>query len=211
MNDSKAIKRTLLALAEYFDKSLTESQLAMFAHDLSDLNAEAVERAALVYRRDPKNTRFPLPAALRAIIEPQVDESSLAIDLATRICAAISYHGYTWEFANVPGVAPAFAPYPTFHDALVAELGEVSAEVVRRFGGWKAIHDAYFDSDRTAFMAQLRDRVLATLKMAKAGTLLSNPRLPTGQRLRVASGSKGPMQIGEIAATLIYQKTGNET
>lgn len=198
MSDQKAVKRILLALAEYFDKSLTESQLAMYSQDLSDLNAFEIERASVIYRKNPKNTRFPLPSALIAALHPEQDESTVAIDLATRLCALIEEKGYVWEFSNGNGVAPAYAPYPTFAEAVIGELGTVALEVVQRFGGWRRIHDAYYDSDRTAFMAQLRDRVAAILKLSRSGHLHYRPSLPLNHDRPSLENRTGPKSIATL-------------
>jgi hypothetical protein len=45
-------------LAEYFSHPLTETQLLMYAEDLSDLTPDQAVEAALRYRKNPKTLAF---------------------------------------------------------------------------------------------------------------------------------------------------------
>lgn len=67
----KSVSSVISALAEYYDKKLTETQIAMYVEDLGDLSLADLSEAVKRYRRDPKNSFFPLPAKLREIVESQ--------------------------------------------------------------------------------------------------------------------------------------------
>lgn len=51
-------------LAEYYDKNLSRSQVAMYVEDLISLQPEQLVVAVQRYRRNPQNVFFPLPAKL---------------------------------------------------------------------------------------------------------------------------------------------------
>lgn len=196
MSREKNIIRILVGLAEYYDKSLTETQLAMYTQDLEGLDPRQIELAAMQYRREPKNTRFPLPAALRALIEPETDDHTIAVDLAGRVAAAIEAKGYVWAWNG------GYKPHKTFGEAVAADLGTVAWEVIQRYGGWQRIHDAYFDMDRGMFNAVIRERILSTLKLSRAGRLNYRPELPLDHERPSLSERTGPTQIGQVLAKL---------
>lgn len=74
------IAAIITALAEYYSKNLSDTQLEMYTQDLSDISPEALKSAAVMYRTNPKNSFFPLPGALREILlqadgRPGVEEA----------------------------------------------------------------------------------------------------------------------------------------
>jgi hypothetical protein len=191
---SPHVKRTLIALAEYYGQQLSEAQLVMYSEDLSDLSSEEVEEAAIFYRRNPKNIRFPLPAQLREAIRPSLDPKVAAADIAARITAAVIKRGYTWAMDG------GYRPHETFEKALRADLGDVSVEVVRRSGGWKVLHDNYYEMDPGTFKAQLRGHIEAIMELSRQGRLSQRNflRLPAeSQNLIERTG--GIKQILKIA------------
>jgi hypothetical protein len=188
----KEIMKILIAMGEYFERSLTETQLSMYTSDLEDLSPDQVMFAFAEYRRNPKNTRFPLPSAIRTILEPESDDQTTAVDLAGKIATAIEQKGYVWAWDG------GHRGYRTFGDAVIAELGSLALTVIERFGGWKSIHDAYFEMDRGMFNAVLRERISATIRLAKANRLNHRPMIPFQQERHVISERAGPKSIGQI-------------
>ena len=80
MKHREQISRIVAGLAEYYDKHLSVSQLAMYVEDLAGMDLERLAQAVREYRADPKNDRFPLPAKLRALdrsedMHPGADEA----------------------------------------------------------------------------------------------------------------------------------------
>jgi len=178
---SQQIKALLIQMAEYYDKQLSEPQLKMYTSDLGRYPAEALSRAFEVYRNDPKNFRFPLPGQLIAILNPKTDDRDDAIDIARRLQEAAATHHSYWDFPKYNG-GPAYyesnkGKFHTFHEAAVSQVGELGAEVIRRFGGWKRFYESYLETDRGQFHAQLREMVESTIKRARAGSLQTLPKL----------------------------------
>lgn len=58
------ITKIVLAFAEYYDKTLSETQIQMFVEDLMGLSPDQLKMAVKKYRMDPANVFFPLPAKL---------------------------------------------------------------------------------------------------------------------------------------------------
>lgn len=54
----------LLLMAEYHKEDISPARLAMFCEDLKTYEIEAVRKAWVVYRRDPKNKFMPTPAQI---------------------------------------------------------------------------------------------------------------------------------------------------
>lgn len=62
-NRDKVIE-IIAGLAEYYDKTLSRSQMLMYVEDLAHWDAGFLAAAVRKYRREPKNVFFPLPAKL---------------------------------------------------------------------------------------------------------------------------------------------------
>jgi hypothetical protein len=187
--DLQKIKALIAITSAYYAQPIQNEVVQMYAEDLVDLGFERVKAALLELRRDPNITRFPLPAKIRAKLNPSVDDKQVALDLAKRITAAVVRHGYTWTWKG------GFAPHETFEAAVKAELGELAWEMIRRRGGWQKFHDEFFESNEGIFTAQLRDHIEAVMRMAKAGELHALPSLP--QQVGTATDT-GPKQIGQV-------------
>src|SRR4030042_1184667 len=94
--------KTILALGLYYRESLNESQIAMYANDLADLSIAELVAAVQEYRANPRNSRRPLPAQLKALARPEPDREALAEDVATRIWKHIGKNGHTWGWGKTP-------------------------------------------------------------------------------------------------------------
>ena len=137
---SASVKEVILLTASYYDRVLSPMVLTMYAEDLADLPADAVVDAYKAYRRDPRNTRFPLPGQIRALVEPAVDPESAAREIASRINHAIVKFG--WANAS----------------AAEAYVGEVGWNIVNRSGGWSHLCQNHgVTLDPGVFQAQVRE------------------------------------------------------
>jgi hypothetical protein len=117
----------------------------------------------------------------------------VAADIAAGITAAIVKKGYTWEWEG------GYVPHKTFVDALRAELGDVAVEVVRRSGGWKILHDNYWEMDAGIFKAQLRGQIEAIFEMHKAGRLNEKNFLNhSTERQQISESSFGVKKLLEL-------------
>lgn len=121
MNKRAEIAKLITALGEYYDKSLSPTQIAAYTEDLLCLDPEQLTQAIVTYRNDPSNDRFPLPVKLKAVVGMAASAEDEAIMVVSRIVSAIERIG----------------PYRV-KDAREA-IGEVGWQVVRLEGGWEAM------------------------------------------------------------------------
>lgn len=156
------LKALIVATSAYYGQKLDPTVIAMYAEDLVDLPIEQVRDALLQIRRDPKITRFPLPAVIRDRIQPADTVEADARDAASRIVAAISRFGW---------------PNGERARGYVGELGWL---VVERQGGWQNLCQAVETDDIGILQAQWRELAVSLIKRAKAGTLNLPPSLPAG-------------------------------
>jgi hypothetical protein len=142
MINKKTIQETIILTASYYRQVMDPAVLDMYAEDLIDLPLSEVIEAYRTYRRDPKNRTMPLPAHIRAIVQPIRTIESTARDGASRIQQAIVRYGYSNE-----SEARKF-------------LGEKTWSVVRSFGGWNYICSNHgITIDPGVFYAQARERL----------------------------------------------------
>lgn len=162
------LRETIVLTAMYYEKTLNEQVLEMYVNDLAGLNERQVILAYEVYRKDPKNMRFPLPAQIRAICEPPVDDDSLAREAASRIVSAVRTIGYP-----SPGVAREY-------------IGELGWKVVERNGGWMSLCQNLMEDQIGTFQAQARDLARAQIQFARAGRIDEAPALPSPNTERMS-------------------------
>lgn len=120
MNEGRSkIGKVIAYTAEYYCRDLKREVISMMVDDLIDLNLNEILKAYGEYRRDPKNRTMPLPAQIRAMLEPSLDPEQLARETTSRIIEGVSKFGYTW-----PQEAKEF-------------IGEIGWSVVNAYGGWQ--------------------------------------------------------------------------
>ena len=159
---TQAIKETIILTASYYNRTLSKPLLNMYLEDLEDLPPAAILEAYRAWRRNAKNTQFPLPAQIRNMIQPEVDDDSLAKDAASRILEAVVKFGW-----NNPTEAKAY-------------VGDLAWAVVVRFGGWDYVSRNMGTANLNigTFQAQARDIAKTQIVFAKAGRLNEAPSLP---------------------------------
>lgn len=162
MDNRAAISQIITGLAEYYDKQLSVTQLAMYVEDLLDVEPSKLLAAVREYRRDGRNVFFPLPAKLKALAYPESDPEAEAVEAVSRIVQAV---------ANI-------GPYRT-EDAR-SFVGELGWLVVTRDGGWQNVCQNLTEENMGTLKAQWRQLAIAQHKRAKAG-LVDAPALPTPQ------------------------------
>lgn len=154
------VKLLLVGLAAYFDKKLSDTQLAMYAEDLEDLPLEELAAAVRAYRKNPKNTQFPLPSKLREAIAPQETPEDAARLAESEVWEAVARYGW-----------------PNPKEAQMA-LGALAWEGVQRFGGWDRVC-ASANEDGSTFRAQMRGTLESVYRRAQAGRLEERVALPS--------------------------------
>jgi hypothetical protein len=171
----------LALVATYYSESFPDEVLEMFASDLADLDFETVKEAIARLRRDPKITRFPRPAQIRAVLMPALTPEDQARDVAARIAANISRRGRNWEdgfrhsgrkcFTGKDGAA-----FPTWEAAAESLIGAHGIAVVNKIGGWDKVVDMFEENQHA--QAQIRELARTVYVQAVAGTLEQTPALP---------------------------------
>jgi len=167
----------ITATALYYRQDIPKSVISMYIDDLIDagISFEDASSAYKTYRRNPKNSRFPIPANIIEIIRPQISPDAEATAASARIYQAISKFGY----CN-PMEAKVF-------------IGSLGWSVVQRMGGWVRICESVgVDYDKSAFLAHAKAIAKAESEYSLAGLFNTAPALPHEKR------SEGLISAGEI-------------
>lgn len=160
MNQREQISEIIFALGEYYDKNLTQNQIAMYVEDLIDLDATQLVEAIKRYRLDPKNDRFPLPVKLKAMIGQAVSPDDAARDASSRIIAAVAKYGW-----NNPDRARDY-------------VGELGWEIVKRQGGWMNLCESLTYDNQGMLQAQWRE-LAVSVQRSGTRTRDTGPSLPS--------------------------------
>lgn len=156
----------------------TDAIIAMYTEDLADLSPTECIRAYRCWRLNPHNKFFPLPAQIRGMLSPQLDDDSQARDAASRIISSVSKFGW-----------------PNSTEAK-EYMGDLAWHIVDRYGGWEYIcQNLGVTLDIGTFQAQARDAAKAQLAFGNVGLFDRPPGLP----LRA---NHGLTQIGDIVGLL---------
>lgn len=153
------IKLALIKLAEYYRFEITQSQLEMYADDLSCLSQEQLIQAIQTYRKNPDNKFFPMPGALISIITPLETELDIGRIVSGKIMTAISKFG-SYNASEAKGW-----------------MGEVAWEVVQFQGGWKSLCELSSEAIKSE-QPRWRDLAMSICKRSKLGKLDEAPALP---------------------------------
>jgi hypothetical protein len=158
MDKLKAITQMVIENLVFYDAPVNEVKVKMFAHELKDQDLEKIAAAFSTFRNEKGRRQMPMPADVKAKMNVNVSDDSLAIDAASRIVTAISRFGYT-----------------NTNDAKTY-IGELGWRAVSQQGGWSAVCQS--DSPIGVLQAQLIKLIKALLEKAHAGTLDSPPEIP---------------------------------
>lgn len=159
-NERNQLGLTLNALCNYYSRPANPQTIAMMVDDLSDFSLGEVMNSIKVYRRNPKNRVFPLPAQLIEIIRPQENTRNEAVEAAARIVEAVSKFGY-----SNPSEAKMF-------------VGDLGWRVVERNGGWLYVcENLGVNLNVNSFQAQARDLAMATIERKNQGLDEQAPQL----------------------------------
>lgn len=141
------LKRLIVFVAKYYGKTLEPEVVTMMAGDLQDLPFEEIKQAYEKYRRSDKLMRFPMPATIREMLDPEPSHEDIAREIASRITESITYFGW----CNGEGARK--------------YIGEIGWDLVRRRGGWMHLCQNHgVTIDPGMFEAQTRE--LAKVQIA---------------------------------------------
>lgn len=135
----KELKKGIAITASFYGRDLLPEAIQMMADDLADLPFADVSRAYFTYRRDPKNRAMPLPAQIRAIVDPVPDAEAEGREAVELIKVAIRDFGYTQG------------------EAAKEFMGPVAWAIVQGAGGWMSICQSDFIHN-PGLIAQARKR-----------------------------------------------------
>jgi hypothetical protein len=169
------LKALIVATSSYYGHQIPDQVLLLYVEDLADLPFPAVAQAIRDVRRDPRTTRFPLPAVIRARIQPAPTDEGEAQEAVSRLIDSVARFGWT------NGAAAK------------AHMGELAWLVVQREGGWQNVCANLNQDNLGMTRAQWRQLAMSLLSRAKAGTLGQAPSLPAPN-----AGAKMPALIGDI-------------
>jgi hypothetical protein len=132
--ERQQLKALFVATSLYYGQEIHDQALELYVSDLEDLPFAGVTQAMKDLRREVKTTRCPLPAAIRAKLNPTVDPEAHAALISNEIVEAIGRVG--------PYYTPEFSPE--------------AAEVVRLEGGWQRVCEVVTNDNLSIYKAQWR-------------------------------------------------------
>lgn len=88
------LKEIIILTASYYGVTIKPEVLEMYADDLKGYDEQKVVEAYKTYRRDRKNQRMPFPAQIIDILDPVVDDESLARESVEILKHAIKEIGW---------------------------------------------------------------------------------------------------------------------
>lgn len=176
--ETAQLKKLLIVTAAYYRQDLPDAVLLMYVKDLEDLPFSGVMDALQGLRYEPNRRQCPMPADVRARIDPASSDIALANEIAGRISTCIGSCGYT---------NPRRAE---------EKIGPVGWRVVGLMGGWHQICTTTLERDMRTFFAQCRDQARGQLEIQrKGGGNLAIRELPDSS----PRGQGGLMPVGDIA------------
>lgn len=190
--ERKNVKGMWLKLAAYYQQQIRDEAFEMYVDDISDLPYQAVVLAMTAYRRNIKNLRPPLPAHIRAIAEPPIDDDTQAREAAARIVHAITKYGWSNRTSAKD------------------YIGELGWSVVEKQGGWTHLCESMMMDQMGTFQAQARELAKAQMSLARAGRIDQGPALPAHERHALSPATDAASSCGNVSG-LIMELAGKRS
>lgn len=151
--EEERFHKLLAILAARCRTELDEIEIEIYDKALAPHGYEAVNRALesiLVDRTavDP----FPPVGAILVRLNAATTPKALAMDVTNKICNAIRRKGRYWSYST-----------PDMERALVEELGQAGADIVKQLGGWSAIIE-HSDTNPKHYHLWIRETAQAVLE-----------------------------------------------
>lgn len=186
-----AHKLSILELAAYYEKSLTDQQVKIYSEQLAEaLTADEAMRAVKLYYNNPENEFFPRPVSkLIALIKKPIenkDQTQNVLNLIKK--AVVKYQsswvdGYfdryddnriaVWVYYGAGG-----ATFDSWRAAAASELGDLGVAVIERLGGWNQVCQRFNQEPEGVVTGQLTKNIEAIMNIAEVGELEQKPSLP---------------------------------
>ncbi len=140
------IEKELFSLAFYFNETrFTKQHFEMYAKDLSDKDFDQIKKGCELYRKDPKNSFFPVPPT-KILTYLQEDDIEESYEIIEEIMDCVKRYGW-----SNPVAAKNF-------------LGDYGWSVVKVFGGWNSLcQNLGKEISLTMFNSQAREFIKSSL------------------------------------------------
>jgi hypothetical protein len=185
-----------LGLAQMYGKDINRIAMKIMLDSVDDLPADGVVKALEGWARTSKLGRHPLPADIRDVINPPVDDRAVAIVLARKIDKAVSKHGWAWDHGIMGSNGIYFEGggkvFSTWKEAVIEELGPIGWATISQKGGWLQTRNSANEMDEQGFIAQTRDQIQANMQLERQGVDLARLEMPK------PSANEGSLQLTNI-------------
>lgn len=141
------------------------------------------------YSKNKFNKTFPTPIQLRPYLDLELDDLSIANELAQKIKKLVSKKGYDWSSGRFYDHDQKIyegkdANFWTFKEAVESECGPIGYEVIKKYGGWSLVcNDA---NENNNFIPQLRELIKSTLEFSKKNHKIENLELTSNQQKKIS-------------------------
>ena len=147
-------------MTAYYQITLDDYILDMYASDLKDFSSADISNAFSTLRKDPKVSRFPMPAKIISVLSPKTTDLDNSNEVAQRIFGAVKKFGWSNR-----------------EDAKTY-IGDLGWKVVDMTGGWGQLCETLNDRMIPTLTAQYRDLAKGLMTKARAGQLDRPPEIP---------------------------------
>ena len=200
LEERKKISALILQTAIYYNRQINKQVIAMMLDDLLDIPAGLIINAYNVYRKNPANKHFPMPAQIRSIVYPEtlLSERDIANELVRKIENAVKKHGWNWEsgiFSNGEFYwNGSNSRYKSFKEAVCSEVGEVGWSAICARGGWQCVRNSANQMDEGTFVAQLRDQIESLIRIKKSGVDITQLVISSENKNQIDGTTKSIIQ-----------------
>lgn len=160
---SQSIKLTLIKLAAYYEKTLTDDQLAIYSNQLAaQLTDDECKTALDLYINDPKNEWFPKPVSkLISLIKAPLSAEDVGQNISSLLLQAERRFGLHWTEGHQQSGETIYGgkdiSYRNWRDAAKSMFGEIGLQIVDRYGGWREFCINLYDSPDGVVRAQIKN------------------------------------------------------
>lgn len=173
---SSAIKTSIIKLAAYYEKILSDEQILIYSNQISEnLTDDECAIACKLYINDQKNEFFPRPVSkLIALIRTPLSTEDVSQNITSLLLQAERKYGIHWSEGYFQNGETIFKgkeiSHTTWEAAAISVFGSTGLKLVDRYGGWKEFCINVYESPDGVVRAQT----------SKAITSLQNTIQKTG-------------------------------
>jgi len=194
-----------VGLAQMFGRDLSKMSLKIMLDAIDDLDFQDCMNALSKWAQTSKLGRPPLPADLRDMINPPVDDRAVAIVMARKIDKSVRDHGWAWDHGIMGPDGVYYVgngkPFATWKEAVLEELGPIGWATICQKGGWLQTRNSANDMEEVNFIAQTRDQIQSTMQLERQGVDLAKLDMPKPKEethLRIAGKTDALSSLTKI-------------